>query len=172
MKSLFSILLALVAVVVFAAMAVADPGNTWGKQINSPRRFKVLKQFGNAAVLDQETGRVWEQSPSTNTFNWFDALAHCYPLEVGGRKGWRLPTIEELASLVDTSQPAPMLPAGHPFTNVFSGDVTRRYWSATSRSNTPWNVSFFDGDVDTPSTTGGLYYAWCVRGGQGIDGVQ
>src|SRR5262249_43113868 len=111
MKSIYSSLVALVVFVVLAPLAIADPGTTWENQINSPHRFQVLSKFGSEAVFDKETGRVWEQSPSTSPVSWFDALSHCYALEVGRRKGWRLPTIEELASLVDTSQPAPTLPA-------------------------------------------------------------
>jgi uncharacterized protein DUF1566 len=93
---------------------------------------------------------VWEQSPSTSTFNWFDALFQCYRLEVGGRKGWRLPTVEELASLVDTrrplagSLPAPTLPPGNPFSNVQSSF----YWSATTfagLTSTAWGAGFDDG---------------------------
>ena len=119
MKRLYFSLIAMIAFVGFAALALADPGTTWEQQINGHGRFKVLNEFGGAAVLDKETGRVWEQSPSTDTFCWtasadctgtgttttvLDALSHCYQLEVGGRKGWRVPSIEELASLVDTSQ--------------------------------------------------------------------
>ena len=76
----------------------------------------------------------------TSEVTWGDAISHCYRLEVGGRRGWRLPTIEELASLVDTSQPAPTLPAGNPFSNVQSFV----YWSATTTHNTSvaWNVNF------------------------------
>jgi hypothetical protein len=170
MKTLYSILIAIIAFVVFAAAALADPGTTWDKQITGVGRFKVLSQFGGAAVLDKETGRVWEQSPDTTTRDWFDGLRHCYTLEVGGRKGWRLPTIEELMSLVDTSQPAPTLPAGHPFSNVQS----LFYWSATTTRGTSsaLMVDFTDGGLVTGDKVTSIRFVWCVRGGQGIDGVQ
>jgi len=86
MKRLYSTLIAVVAFVVFAAVALADPGTTWENQINDAGRFRVLNQFGGEAVFDKETGRVWEQSPDTNMRNWFSALSHCYQREVGGRK--------------------------------------------------------------------------------------
>ena len=65
MKRLYFSLIAIITFVGFAALALADPGTTWDQQINGHGRFKVLKEFGGAAVLDKETGRVWEQSPST-----------------------------------------------------------------------------------------------------------
>lgn len=67
----------MVAVVLFAPLAVADPGATWDKKINNAGRFKVLSAFGDAAVLDKETGRVWDQSPDASTRTWFNALVHC-----------------------------------------------------------------------------------------------
>ena len=70
MKRLYFSLIAIITFVGFAALALADPGTTWDQQINGHGRFKVLKEFGGAAVLDKETGRVWEQSPSTVVFPW------------------------------------------------------------------------------------------------------
>ena len=187
MKRLYVSVIATIAFVGFAALALADPGTTWDQQINGHHRFKVLREFDGAAVLDKETGRVWEQSPSTDTFCWtasadctgtgttltvLDALSHCYQLEVGGRKGWRVPTIEELASLVDTSQGSPTtpaLPAGHPF-NV----QPTPHWSATSNASDAsraWAAGFATGNVFRVVKTASRE-VWCVRGGQGIDGVQ
>ena len=133
-------------------------------------RFIVLSSMSNAAVLDRETGLVWEQSPSTSSFDWLDAQAQCNGLKTGGRMGWRLPTLQELASLVDPSvTPGPTLPAGHPFTNVQSGI----YWSATSNaSNTvlAWSVVFFSGgSVSRGILKSSTAPVWCVRGRQGVD---
>jgi hypothetical protein len=166
-----SILTVIVAFFVFAPLAVAKPP-FWDDQVNSPGRFKVLSEFGGAAVFDKETGLVWEQSPDTNTRSWFNALSHCYTRTVGGRKGWRLPTIEELASLVDPNNPGgnPDLPPDHPFSNVQSSF----YWSATTDANNTglaWGVVFSSGDV-LNDAKGNSHFVWCVRGGQGIDGVQ
>jgi len=131
-------------------------------------RFIVLLNWSSAAVLDRETGLVWEKSPSTSTFTWQNGQVYCNQLNVGNRLGWRLPTMQELASLVDPSVPfpGPTLPAGHPFIGVQSFG----YWSATSATNTSraWVVFFSNGTVDT----GDKFFprfVWCVRGGQGVD---
>ena len=133
---------------------------------NSSRFTCVMNGF---AVRDNETGLVWEQSPSTSFFTWFDAHIHCNNLTVGNRKGWRLPTVHELASLVDIGQTNPALPAGHPFSNVFlSGN-----WSATTCGicvdSRAWQVSFGGGGVSTPGLKSGATSVWCARGGQGVD---
>ena len=124
-------------------------------------------------VLDKETGLVWERSPSTSAFPWSDptittAAMHCNKLTLGNRKGWRFPTIQELATLVDPTQSNPALPAGYPFINVQSGV----YWSATTNADDTsfaWYVGFFFGNVDNVINKSASDFVWCVRGGQGVD---
>jgi len=141
-----------------------DPGGPC--PANSSRFTCVM---GGAAVRDNETGLVWEQSPSTSGFTWEGAQGQCNQLGVGNRKGWRLPTIQELASLVDPTQSNPALPAGHPFSNVQSSFPF--YWSATTLATQAilaWGVHFGSGGVGDDVKTFPLF-AWCVRGGQGVD---
>ena len=173
MKRLYSILIAMALLVIFVPAAALAKGAsgfpTWSQHLTKGR-FTVLPLFNSDAVFDKETGLVWEKTPSTGVGDWFNRLTRCYNLEVGGRKGWRVPTIEELASLVDTSQANPSLPLGHPFINVQSSF----YWSATTFADVAsvaWVVSFVSGVVGGDDKTDGLC-VWCVRGGQGIDGVQ
>jgi hypothetical protein len=135
---------------------------SWDQTLPASTRFIVLSNFNGEAVLDRETGLVWERSPSTIQRNWLNAQDSCPSREVGGRLGWRLPTVQELASLADRTQSDPTLPAGHPF------DVQSSfYWSATpsaAHSGDAWVVYFGDGDVFTSSPANTLY-VWCVRGG-------
>jgi hypothetical protein len=130
-------------------------------------RFIVLSDWGNAAVLDLETGLVWEQSPSTSTFTWDGAQLQCNRLTTGDRLGWRLPTIQELTSLADPTQSNPALPSGHPFSNVQSAG----YWPATTAAVDPtlaWVVEFYNGNVFKFYKSFSLF-VWCVRGGHGVD---
>ena len=128
------------------------------------RRFIVLSNFGREAVLDRETGLVWERSPSTAPVTWFSASVGCMNLRVGNRFGWRLPTFPELKSLVDPA--ADFLPAGHPFFGV----QFQRYWSATGAVESPqfaFGVALRAvGFGQLPRTEQLL--RWCVRGGQGV----
>src|SRR5262245_53756118 len=108
MKALWCSIIAVAATGLMAGTAPAQV-QSWDKQVNNPNRFKVLGQFGAAAVLDQETGLVWERSPSTTLEPWSPRnpdTAHilCAVKAVGNRLGWRLPTIQELGSLLDTTQ--------------------------------------------------------------------
>jgi len=147
------------------------PANDTRDPCNSSR-FKCV--MGGAAVRDNETGLVWEQSPSKTELQWGESdvfLRGCNGRNLGNRKGWRLPTIQELASLVD-GDPANTsilrLPPGHPFS---SNVQPFGYWSATSvaaSTSHAWGVNFGDGGVFSDGKSDTLL-VWCVRGGQGVD---
>ncbi len=140
---------------------------SWDQTLPANQRFIVLTNMNSEAVLDKETGLVWEQSPSTTEMHWEDAQTYCNELTTGGRQGWGLPTIQELSSLVDPTQENPSLPSGHPFSNVQSSF----YWSATtfaSDTSSAWGV-VFDYGYMAVGDKGYDGYVWCVRGGHGVD---
>jgi Protein of unknown function (DUF1566) len=143
----------------------------WSQKLTGASRFKLV--LDSAAVLDKETNLVWEKSPDTNTRNWFDASFFCNNRSVGVRKGWRLPTIQELASLVDPSRSHPALPANHPFTNLQFGaqGAIDGYWSATSDAVTDSSRSARVIQLDLGDVNGAFKaegrFVWCLRGGHG-----
>jgi len=139
---------------------------TWDQALPAATRFVLV--LGAAAILDKETGLVWERSPATTQHNWDTARFQCTSRTTGGRKGWRVPSVHELASLLDPSvaPPGPILPSGHPFINIQS-----QYWAATTLVDNPtlaWLVGFNDGVVGATNKTTGLF-AWCVRGATDAD---
>ena len=150
------------------ASDVPDLLQNWSRKLPSASRFTVLSDFGNAAVRDDETGLVWEKTLDTSEVSWADARAACADKDVGGRKGWRLPSISELASLVDPSmKTGSTLPLNHPFANAHS----EVYWSATTMAGNPnnaWLVFFDSGKVSYGFKTI-TFHVWCVRGGINAD---
>ena len=144
---------------------------SWDQKMAADLRFVVLTNWGSAAVLDKETGLVWERSPYQGALTWIDARSHCTnDVTVGQRKGWRLPSVHELNSLVDPYEvDAPTLPPGHPFLNIALGDG---YWSETTVAGVfanVWIVQFFDDGsgfkVAYLKSSAPYPLAWCVRGG-------
>ena len=141
----------------------------WDKKLPGASRFTILSAFGDAAVRDEETGLVWEKTLETIELPWADARTACVNKDVGGRKGWRLPSISELASLIDPSslKSESTLPMGHPFANV----QLDAYWSATTMAGNPssaWLVFFDTGKVLSGFKTI-TFHVWCVRGGMNAD---
>ena len=138
------------------------PGPNPPAGCNSSRFTCVLE---DEAALDLETGLVWDRSPATSTFEWVIAVGSCTIREIGGRLGWRLPTAQELATLVDTTQSNPALPAGHPFLNV----QNTNYWTATTLAGSPTigNLVLFSLGATNASTKDFNTNWWCVRAATG-----
>jgi Protein of unknown function (DUF1566) len=122
------------------------------------------------AVFDKETGLVWERSPATDRKTFDGAVVYSTTRVVAGRKGWRLPAIEELLSLVDPNVTNPTLPAGHPFVNLM---LDYFYWSMTQGIPLPndphlvWGYNFGNADTSSIVVAQAQCYAWLVRGGYG-----
>ena len=138
---------------------------SWDQKLPSNNRFIILSDWGNAAVLDKETGLVWERSPILNPIGSQLSFAHawCRKLATGNRKGWRIPMLEELASLLDMSVPSsPKLPAGHPFVNV----QPALYLSDSFFSDGREKVDFDTGNIvhGPPPHPDTKIWLWCVRG--------
>jgi len=141
----------------------------WDQALPAAQRFVILMAFNSDAVLDKETGLVWERSPQTTAVSSSNVRLTCANKAVGGRKGWRLPSLPELASLVDPSvaSPGPTLPSGHPFLNVQSTN----YWSASANAENPslmWGVGFNNGAALSLSKAFDQRI-WCVRGGMNAE---
>jgi Protein of unknown function (DUF1566) len=135
---------------------------SWDQQLPASTRFIVLSNWGNAAVLDRETGLVWERGPN-GSGTWNAGTQLCAGRPTGGRFSWRLPTLDELSSLLDPTQSSPALPPGHPFQSL-GGFGT--FWTANSHVELPdfaWHVNFAAAGVGITSKGTGRFF-WCVRG--------
>jgi Protein of unknown function (DUF1566) len=156
---------------------------SWDQTLPSNTRFIVLSNMNSEAVLDRETGLVWERAPAADRLVWLDAVKHCYSRTTGGRKGWRLPTLTEQQSLVDPTQSLPALPVGHPFIGIlFESNQFRLdfYQSSTSvpaasfpGNDVAFRTNYRDGSVSFGDKTFTSFdfipHAWCVRAGEGVD---
>ena len=150
--------------VTFAASPVIPP--SWSQTLEAKKRFVLVLQ--GQGVLDKETGLVWERSPDITSRHWDEAISYCLTKYSGKRNGWRLPTMEELSSLLDKEK-YPALPSGHPFSNIQT-EQTQYYWTSTSSlvSNAAWSVNFLYGNSDSRSKSFD-FFSWCVRGGHGYN---
>ncbi len=129
-------------------------------------RFHALQEYEGEAVLDTQTGLIWEQSPTQGRAAWSRAKSQCGVKIIGSHRGWRLPSFFELMTLVEPSfagqTGTPLLPTGHPFNHLVVGV----YWSSETTEQDPglaYVVDFLAGDVATREKTmqAGL---WCVKG--------
>lgn len=94
-------------------------------------------------VIDSTNGREWQRAPeiigdSGNGRTWNDAYTYCDTLNLSGT-GWRLPTKDELWTLVDTSFDNPQIDACA-FPNTSTQDW---FWTSTTTSAySAWYIYF------------------------------
>ena len=124
----------------------------------------ALVDNSDGTVTDTATGLMWQQE-TADPRNWEAALSYCENLSLAGYSDWRLPTIKELASIVDLSRYNPAID-----TNYFPNTVSSRYWSSTTNArytDCAWQVNFDDysGDYDGKGK-GNTCYVRAVRSGQ------
>ncbi|MDP3297140.1 MAG: DUF1566 domain-containing protein [Thermodesulfovibrionia bacterium] len=138
---------------------------------------------GNGTVTDNLTGLMWLKDTnciktnypafdSDGAVTWQNALDFVKGINNGtysqcgaGYSDWRLPNRKELRSLIDYSRYGPVLPAGHPFTNVQS---VYYHWSSTTYAYytyKAWMVHMWYGYVEGNHKFVD-YYVWPVRSGQ------
>lgn len=62
----------------------------------------VNKQYldFDEVVVDIQTGLVWQRNDSSNAMAWNDTFVYCDTLNVGEYDDWRVPTVNEVATLI------------------------------------------------------------------------
>lgn len=150
---------ALVSCSSFGSIALSGAGKQDGmlSHINPMSYTKIgfsgepLAESANlwCAIRDNVTGLMWENHQSTpGTYtNWSDNRAgdaSRYALEnsnLCGLRGWRLPTIDELETIINAGRWNPAIS-----TTWFPNTPNGHYWSSTPMIGEPhiaWEVSFF-----------------------------
>ena len=121
-----------------------------------PCRYTLM----GTTVLDNDTGLTWQRA---NVFSnhFAEAQDHCAGLLLGGQQGWRMPTVQELLTLVDDSKLMPAIDS-----DVFQNTPPFGFWSSTTVATDPalvWVVSFGEGDTNTDDVIGSTNLVRCVR---------
>ena len=126
-------------------------------------RFTLLGEYNREAVQDKRTGLVWEQSPTLVMSDWEMAQRRCASSHAGGRTDWRVPTVQELATLIDPSSIEVKIPTDHPFAHVEASI----YWSSTERRENGAYASFVNFSNGRSATLEKYMpsFVWCVSGG-------
>lgn len=124
--------------------------------------YPLLKDNGNNTVTDLVTELTWQKQNNDITGAlWSAASNYCAALTLGGKTDWRLPTIKELASLVNYEALNPAIDKTR-----FPETISAEYWSATDRaiySTSAWAVNFLGGTIAVKLKENNLLSVRCVR---------
>lgn len=155
------------------AHRAGDDGDTRrGTAWPSPR----FADNGDGTVTDRLTGLVWlKNADCYGTKDWASALAAANTLASGScglsdnsRAGdWRVPNVNELASLIAIASLFPALPVT-PGSSLFVNLASSYYWSSSTSVERPyyaWMAYLDMGYVDQVSKADALFL-WPVRDGR------
>jgi hypothetical protein len=120
-----------------------------------PKRYEIQAE----TVRDVATGLTWQRAVPSGKYKFDAAHAYCDKLALGGKKGWRVPTLTELLTLVDERAAAPMIDRA-----AFPGTPSEQFWTSTNFSGgrlEGWYVYFSHGDALYDLVTS-LYRVRCV----------
>jgi hypothetical protein len=131
--------------------------------INSVYAGELSRNNSKQIVNDSATGLMWQDDDAVKSVKiWQEAIDYCESLRFAGYSNWRLPSKDELLSIVDKNN-KPMIKAE--FKNIRPGTFPW-YWSSTpseKRNDKSWFVQFNTGNakIYPKNKTSGIR---CVRG--------
>ena len=122
--------------------------------------FATINNVEGEPVIKDETTNLYWQKKYVH-YGWRQGLAYCENLIYGGYDDWRVPNINELASIIDYTQ---SIPTVDPLFDMpdYGGDEIRGFSSTTDLDviGMFYEVDFANGNVGT-TWKGGILH--CVR---------
>lgn len=110
----------------------------------------TIENEGNEEEIVEDSAHnlFWTKSASEEALKWKPAIDYCNNLNYNGTTGWRLPSINELASILNysLSQPA----------STFPSLPSDTFWSSTSYNESPdyaWRINSSNGTIETGKKT-------------------
>ena len=138
----------------------------------------------NAVWIDSRTGLMWsrisigqqwqngEAVGDATEMNWDDAREACKQFHLAGFDDWRLPTIEELETIMIEDNPGYNAPAGMLYRPTLNQlDRFGKYWSASTFAISNYCDLAWHGNFGVSSMWGGNFGSGGLRGGSsGVGG--
>ncbi len=140
----------------FADWPMPNPPSTG---LPNPQAYDVSRKPG--LVVDGVTGLEWQRTLDMETYPWSAASAYCSRLSIDGG-GFRLPSRIELLSIVDFTQPGPLVDA-----RIFPDTPSDYFWTSSpiaSDDSKAWSVHFgFGTIIASSSPVASTFHVRCVR---------
>lgn len=111
--------------------------------------FEIENEGSEEEIVEDSAHNLyWTKAASAEALKWKKSIEYCQNLNYDGNTGWRLPSINELASILNYSiaQPASKFPS-------LPSDA---FWSSTSYNESPdyaWRINSSSGIIETGKKT-------------------
>jgi hypothetical protein len=155
-----------------AAVTFCVRGNGAGEAVDAlamepPNHYTI----SNGEVTDNYTGLIWEQTYSSASMAWSGAAGYCSGLSLNGH-AWRVPSLNELASIVDegrvgNNKPSPGAQGAvnlTAFPDTVNCGLTNWFWANAQfvGSTFSWGINYCDGFTGYNNGTGTAFNAFTV----------
>jgi len=107
--------------------------------------YSDLVDNQDGTITDQVTGLDWQQSPDTETRDWWEAIKYCESLVLAEKDDWRLPNLVEIVSLTDYTAYNPAID-----TEAFPNTRTDLYYWTSTSDVVPGARNLLTGIVSNP----------------------
>lgn len=148
------------------AYAKSSEFQVWA--VRGEEKTSEFEVYGSSIIKDKKTNLMWQKISAKGDedkgMTFEDAVSYCENLELGGFKDWRLPSRNELMSLVEFNLKAPAI---DPLFLDMTDDVW--YWTSTTFYNAfekyAWSINFYSTGFGY-LTKADLQWVRAVRGGK------
>ena len=111
----------------------------------------------DGTVVDTRAKLTWQRTVDAGTYAWAVATTYCGNSSLAGG-GWRMPTIQELLTLVDPTKFNPAIDG-----KAFPSTPAEPFWSSTPKAGgNVWYVDMVSG-ASNNTATNKHYSVRCVR---------
>lgn len=127
--------------------------NFFDKHLNAKGKFEnQLNDLGNGTILDERTGLMWQKGRSPHQDRFLYTRGYINELNAskyGGHSDWRLPTVDELASLLNNEK------SMEGYIDTLFSDSQTSFWTidtaerraAYESYRAGWVISFSTGQI-------------------------
>jgi hypothetical protein len=140
------------------------PGESISGGLTLKNRFEAVQLSDKKVVNDHVTKLIWQQDEDSTRFSWKEATAHVAKMneeKFAGHADWRLPTAEELASLLTPKK------NGEYFVDPLFHKELLSTWTADEVEGMPlgaWFIDFYQGKPFDGNRAAGMGHVRLVRG--------
>jgi len=116
---------------------------------------------GDGTTIANDKTLCWEKISQISVSNWNEASNYCENLNLSEKDDWRLPTIQELANIIETNKTGLKINE-----TVFPNTFEKNYWSSSvynNNQNMHWFAHFSTGFQGYGYNYNSGYAVRCIR---------
>lgn len=129
-----------------------------GNELSDSEFEETVDQTTSQKIIKDEVNNLIWTTCDNSLHTWQSALNYCKTLNYAGRKNWRLPNINELATIINYSRSAPA--------SDFPSIGSAYFWSSSTNSTNikqAWRTYTYSGEISYGDKTKENHKVICVK---------